>query len=98
MVRILGGGWGVGGLEKGGNVLRAMDSQRCKSSARCESTRVVVLLCCRMYIPDLPTYLVFYLETTRGSSIDPSMMGDSDDDDDDDDDKDGNTLKIFIYT
>jgi hypothetical protein len=23
-----------------------------------------------MYIPDLPTYLVFYLETTRGSSID----------------------------
>jgi hypothetical protein len=32
-----------------------------------------VLLCCRMYIPDLPTYLVFYLETTRGSSIDTPM-------------------------
>jgi hypothetical protein len=27
-----------------------------------------------MYIPDLPTYLVFYLETTRGSSIDPPTM------------------------
>ncbi len=26
-----------------------------------------------MYIPDLPTYLVFYLETTHGSSIDPLM-------------------------
>jgi hypothetical protein len=25
------------------------------------------------YIPDLPTYLVFYFETTRGSSIDPPM-------------------------
>ncbi len=36
---------------------------------------VVVLLCCRMYIPDLPTYLVFYLETTCGSSIDlPTTM------------------------
>ncbi len=27
-----------------------------------------------MYIPDLPTYLVFYLETARGSSIDPPTM------------------------
>ncbi len=24
-----------------------------------------------MYIPDLPTYLAFYLETARGSFIDP---------------------------
>ncbi len=29
-----------------------------------------MLLCCQIYIPDLPTYLVFYLETTCGSSID----------------------------
>ncbi len=29
MGRILGGGWGVGGLVKEGNALRAMDSQRC---------------------------------------------------------------------
>jgi hypothetical protein len=36
--RILGGTWGVGGLEKGGNALRAMDSQRLKSSTSCEST------------------------------------------------------------
>jgi hypothetical protein len=36
--RILGGGWGVGGLEKGGNIPRATDSQRCKSSASREST------------------------------------------------------------
>jgi hypothetical protein len=35
--RILGGGWGVGGLEKGGNAPRATDSQRCKSSTSCES-------------------------------------------------------------
>ncbi len=27
-----------------------------------------------MYIPDLPTYLVFYLETTCGSFIDPPTM------------------------
>jgi hypothetical protein len=27
-----------------------------------------------MYIPDLPTYLVFYLETTCGSSIVTLMM------------------------
>ncbi len=27
-----------------------------------------------MYIPDLPTYIVFYLETTRGSSIDTPTM------------------------
>ncbi len=71
MARILGGRWGVGGLKKGGNAPRAMDSQRCKSSTSRKSTRVVVLLCCRMYIPDLPTHLVFYLETTHGSSIDP---------------------------
>ncbi len=43
---------------------------------------VVVLLCCRMYIWDLPTYIVFYLETTRGSSIDIY--------DDNDNDKDNN--------
>ncbi len=61
----------MGELEKGGNALRAMDSQRCKSSASSESTLVVVLLYCQMYIPDLLTYLVFYLETTHGSSIDP---------------------------
>jgi hypothetical protein len=30
---------------------------------------VVLLLCCRTHIPDLPTYLVFYMKTTRGSSI-----------------------------
>jgi hypothetical protein len=43
-----------------------------------------------MYIPDLPTYLVFYLETTRGNSIDPpttTMIMTMDDD----------TLQIFIY-
>ncbi len=44
-----------------------------------------------MYIPDLPTCLVFYLETTRGSSIDPPMM-DDDDDDDNSDDYDIDTL------
>jgi hypothetical protein len=38
-----------------------------------------------MYIPDLPTYLVFYFETTRGSSID-TLTTDSNDD---------NTLLIF---
>ncbi len=38
-----------------------------------------------MYIPDLPTYLEFYLETTHGSSIDPPMTDDNDDDNDDDD-------------
>jgi hypothetical protein len=27
-----------------------------------------------MYSPDLPTYLVFYLETIRGSSIDMLTM------------------------
>ncbi len=37
MGRILGGGWGVGGLEKGGDAPGAMDSQRCKSSASRES-------------------------------------------------------------
>ncbi len=74
----MGGGW----IGKRGNTLRAMDSQRCKSSASCKSTRVVELLCCQMCIPDLPTYLVFYLETTRGSSIDPPMMDDDDDNDD----------------
>jgi hypothetical protein len=37
------------------------------------SCSVVVLLCCWMYIPDLPTYLLFYLETTCGSSIDTLM-------------------------
>jgi hypothetical protein len=35
--RILGSGWGVGGLEKGGDDLWATDSQRCKSSASRES-------------------------------------------------------------
>jgi hypothetical protein len=35
-----------------------------------------------MYIPDLPTYLVFYLETTRGSFIDPPRTDDNDDNDD----------------
>ncbi len=35
-----------------------------------------------MYIPDLPTYLVFYLETTRGWSIDPPMMDDDDNNND----------------
>jgi hypothetical protein len=35
--RILGGGCGVGGLEKGGNALRVTESQRCKSSASHES-------------------------------------------------------------
>jgi hypothetical protein len=39
-----------------------------------------------MYIPDLPTYLVFYLETTRGSSIDLPTMDDNDDDNNDNDD------------
>jgi hypothetical protein len=49
-----------------------------------------------MYIPDLPTYLVFYLETTRGSSIDqPTTDDDNDDDDDDEDNED--TFKIFTY-
>jgi hypothetical protein len=38
-----------------------------------------------MYIPDLPTYLVFYFETTHGSSIDTLTMDDDDDD----------TLSIF---
>ncbi len=38
-----------------------------------------------MYIHDLPTYLVFYLETTHGSSIDPPTM-----DNDNDDNNDGN--------
>jgi hypothetical protein len=34
-----------------------------------------MLLCCWMYIPDLPTYLVVYFETTHGSSIDiPTTM------------------------
>ncbi len=37
-----------------------------------------------MYIPDLPNYLEFYLETTRGSSIDPLTMDDDDDNDDND--------------
>ncbi len=37
MGRILGGGWRVGGLEKGGNAPQAMDSQRCISSASHES-------------------------------------------------------------
>ncbi len=74
----------MGGLEKGGNAPLARDSQRCKSSASRESTHVVVLLCCRMYIPDLPTYLVFYLETTCGSSIDPSTMVDDNYNNDDD--------------
>jgi hypothetical protein len=85
----VGGGWGVGGLEKGGNTLRATDSQRCKSSASRESICIVVLLCCQMYIPDLPTYLVFYLETTRGSSIDlPTTVDDDDQDDDDNNNND----------
>ncbi len=33
----MGGGWGVGGLEKGGNTPWATDSRRCKSSASRES-------------------------------------------------------------
>ncbi len=35
--RILGGGWEVGGLEKGGNAPQAMDSQRFKSSTSSKS-------------------------------------------------------------
>jgi hypothetical protein len=52
-----------------------------------------------MYIPDLPTYLVFYLETTRGSYIDPPMMDNNDDDNNNNNDNAANndTLKIFIY-
>jgi hypothetical protein len=42
--------------------------------------------------PLLPTYLVFYLETTRGSSIDTPTDNDDDNDDDDNDDNDNNTL------
>jgi hypothetical protein len=33
-----------------------------------------------MYIPDLPIYLVFYFETTHGSSIDTPMTEDDKDD------------------
>ncbi len=73
----------MGGLEKGENAPRATDSQRCKSSASCKFTRVVVLVCCWMFIPDLPTYLVFYLETTCGSSIDLPTTDDDNDDDND---------------
>jgi hypothetical protein len=40
-----------------------------------------------MYIPDLPNYLVFYLETTHGSSIDlPTTDNDDNNDNHDDDD------------
>ncbi len=42
-----------------------------------------------MYIPDLPTYLVFYLETTYGSSIGPPT---TDDDNDDNNNNNDNTL------
>ncbi len=79
----MGGGW----IGKRGDAPRATDSQRSKSSASRESTHVVVLLCCRMYIPDLPTYLVFYLATTRGSSIDPPTT-----DDDNHDNENNDTL------
>jgi hypothetical protein len=54
-------------------------------------TPVAMLLCCRMYIPDLPTYLVFYLETTHGSSIDPPT---TDDDGSNDNDNDNYTLYL----
>jgi hypothetical protein len=36
--------------------------------AGCRFTEILNF--CKLYIPDLPTYLVFYLETTHGSSID----------------------------
>jgi hypothetical protein len=36
----------------------------------------------KLYIPDLPICLVFYLETTRGSSIDTPTTDDDDDNND----------------
>jgi hypothetical protein len=54
----VGGGW-IG--KRGERSARATDSQSCE----------LMQILHKPYIPDLSTYLVFYLETTRGSSIDP---------------------------
>jgi hypothetical protein len=59
--RILGGGWGWVDWKKGG-MLRAGYGFTEKQILH------------KPYIPDLPTYLLFYLETTHGSSIDPPPL------------------------
>ncbi len=74
---LVGGGWiGKGGERSGLQIHRGVNPPQAANLPK--YLVVVVLLCCYVvgciYIPDLPTYLVFYLETTRGSSIDTPTM------------------------
>jgi hypothetical protein len=90
LLRILGAGWGGVGYWgagggwvdwKKGETLRGLQIHRDVNPLQAVHT------------PDLPTYLVFYIETTHGSSIDPPTMDNDNNNNDDDDNED--ELKHF---